>query len=131
MAMRREIVPVGAQPDGLIGGALLHDTETVLDFTESVEKAGVRVRCLDPGPNCLAIPSCEPDIDTVDFESANAGRTSCCFGLPANLIAQVVLDGEDKEPPRVEDACCPALSRAAIADLQSPSLELCTGVDLP
>lgn len=124
IALRREIVPVGAQPDGMVGGALLHDTETVLDFTETVEKAGVRVRCLDPGPNCLAIPSCEADIDA-------AGRTSCCYGLPANLIAQVVLDGEDKEPPRVEDACCPALSRAAITDLQSPTLDLCTGVDLP
>jgi hypothetical protein len=131
IALRREIVPVGAQPDGMVGGALLHDTETVLDFTESVSGAGVRVRCLDPGTNCMAIPSCEPDIDTVDFEDADAGRTSCCYGLPANLIAQVVLEGEDKEAPRVEDACCPALSRAAITDLQSPTLDLCTGVDLP
>jgi hypothetical protein len=131
IALRREIVPVGAQPDGMIGGALLHDTETVLDFTETVEGAGVRVRCLDPGPNCQAIPSCEPDIDAVEFASGDAGRTSCCYGLPANLIAQVVLDGEDKVAPRVEDICCPALSRAAISDLQSPSLDLCTGVDLP
>lgn len=131
IALRREIVPVGAQPDGLVGGALLHDTETVLDFTESTHGAGVRVRCLDPGANCLAIPSCEPDFDTPAFESADAGRVSCCYGLPANLIAERVLDGEDKEAPRVEDACCPALSRAAITDLQSPSLDLCTGTDLP
>lgn len=131
IALRREIVPVGAQPDGMIGGALLHDTETVLDFTESVESAGVRVRCLDPGSTCLAIPACEPDVDPVEFASGDAGRTSCCYGLPANLVAQVVLDGEDKVAPRVEDACCPALSRAAITDLQSPSLDLCTGVDLP
>ena len=131
IALRREIVPVGAQPDGLVGGALLHDTETVLDFTESVEGAGVRVRCLDPGANCLAIPSCEPDIGTVAYQSADVGRTSCCYGLPASLIAEVVLEGEDKEPPRVEDACCPALSRAAISDLQSPGLDLCTGYDLP
>jgi hypothetical protein len=131
ISLRREIVPVGAQPDGLVGGALLHDTETVLDFTESVEGAGVRVRCLDPGSDCLAIPSCEPDVDAVEFGSGESGRTSCCYGLPSNLVAQVVLDGENKEAPRVEDACCPALSRAAISDLQSPSYDLCTGVDLP
>ena len=46
-------------------------------------------------------------------------------------IAEVVLEGENKQAPRVEDACCPALPRAAITDLQSAGLDLCTGVDLP
>jgi hypothetical protein len=131
IALRREIVPEGAQPDGLVGGALLRNTDTVLDFTEAVDKPGVRVRCLDPGSRCLAIPACGSDVGTVDFESANAGRTSCCFGLPSNLIAEVVLGGQDKQPPRVEDGCCSALPRAAITDLQSAGLDLCTDVDLP
>ncbi len=131
IALRREVVPEGAQPDGLVGGALLRNTETVLDFTEAVEAPGVRVRCLDPGDRCLAIPACEPDVGTVEFQSADAGRTSCCFGLPSDLIAEVVLGGSGKQAPRVEDACCFALPRAAISDLQTPVLGLCTDVDLP
>ncbi|KIG14785.1 hypothetical protein DB30_06371 [Enhygromyxa salina] len=129
LALRREIVPEGAQPDGLIGGALLTNTETVLDFTESVESPGLRVRCLDPGARCLAAPTCEPEEGTVEFPDADPGRTSCCFGLPSNLMARVILEGEQKQPPRVEDACCSALPRAALADLQSPALALCTDVD--
>lgn len=131
IAVRREVVPEGAQPDGLIGGALLTNTETVLDFTEAIESPGVRVRCLDPGPSCLAAPACVQDVGTVDYEFAEPGRTSCCFGLPQELIAEVALGGAGKQAPRVEDACCLALSRAAITDLQTPSLDLCTGFDLP
>jgi hypothetical protein len=131
IALRREVVPEGAQPDGMIGAALLRNTETVLDFTEAVEDPGVRVRCLDPGAGCLAVPACTADVGTVEFESADAGRTSCCFGLPSDLIAEVVLGGKDKEAPRVEDACCSALPRAAIAEFQTPALGLCTDVDLP
>lgn len=131
IALRREVVPEGAQPDGLIGGAMLRQTETVLDFTESTNSPGVRVRCLDPGDECLAIPACSGTDESVDFENADGGRTSCCFGLPSNLLAEVVLTGEGKEAPRVEDACCAALPRAAIKDLQSDQLGLCTGLDLP
>jgi hypothetical protein len=131
IALRREVVPEGAQPDGLLGGALLRNTETVLDFTESVEDPGVRVRCLDPGARCLAVPACAADVGTVEFESADAGRTNCCFGLPSDLIAEIVLGGKDKQAPRVEDACCSALPRAAITDFQTPELDLCTDVDLP
>jgi hypothetical protein len=128
LALRREIVPEGAQPDGLIGGAMLRDTETVLDFTEAVEKIGVRVRCLDPGPQCMSLPACSSEDGEVGLDSAEPGRTSCCFGLPVNLISRVVLEGVNKQAPRVEDACCPALSRAAIEDLQT--LDLCTDLDL-
>lgn len=131
MALRREVVPEGAQPDGLIGGALLRNSETVLDFTESVEDPGVRVRCLDPGARCLAVPACTADVGSVEFEGADAGRTSCCFGLPSDLIAEAVLGGKDKQAPRVEDACCSALPRAAISEFQTPGLDLCTDVDLP
>jgi hypothetical protein len=77
----------------------------------------------------LAAPACEPDEGTVDLVDADPGRTSCCFGLPTELIAKVVLEGEEKLAPRVEDACCSALPRAALADLQSAGLDLCTGVD--
>lgn len=129
IALRREITPEGAQPDGLIGGALLEDTETVLDFTEASSSPGVRVRCLDPGDSCVALPSCSADVGSVEFEGARAGRTSCCFGLPADLITQVVLGGEGKEAPRAEDACCAALPRAYLNDLQSAELNLCAGVE--
>jgi hypothetical protein len=130
IALRREVVPEGAQPDGMIGGALLRNTETVLDFTESVEHPGVRVRCLDPSGRCLAVPACSADVGTVEFEEANAGRTSCCFGLPTSLIAEAVFAGEGKQAPRVEDACCSALPRAAITEFQT-TLDLCTEIDLP
>jgi hypothetical protein len=130
IALRREVVPEGAQPDGLIGGALLRNSETVLDFTESVEHPGVRVRCLDPGANCLGVPACTADVGTVEFEEADAGRTSCCFGLPTNAIAEVVFAGQGKQAPRVEDACCSALPRAALIEFQT-DLDLCTDVDLP
>ncbi len=130
-ALRREVVPEGAQPDGLVGGALLRQTETVLDFTEAETSPGVRVRCLNPNEQCMAVPACGASSDDVDFPNSEGGRTSCCFGLPSNLIIEVVLSGEGKEAPRIEDECCPALSRAALKDLQSESLGLCTGVDLP
>ncbi|MFO7561596.1 MAG: hypothetical protein R6X02_03040 [Enhygromyxa sp.] len=128
MALRREVVPEGAQPDGMIGGALLRNTSTVLDFTESVESPGVRVRCLDPGKQCLPLPACTADVGGVEFESADAGRTSCCFGLPPALIGEVVRGGEGKHPPRIEDACCSALPRADLIALQG--LGLCSDVDL-
>jgi len=129
IALRREVVPEGAQPDGLIGGVLLRNTETVLDFTESVESPGVRVRCLDPGGDCLAVPACTADAGTVEFESADAGRTSCCFGLPPALIGDVVRSGAGKHAPRLEDACCSALPRGDIIALQAE--DLCSDVDLP
>lgn len=133
IALRREVTPEGAQPDGMIGGAMLAETETVLDFTEAEGSPGVRVRCLDPGPGCLSVPTCSPEqgAETLEFEEAAGGRTSCCFGLPGDLIAEVVLTGEGKDAPRIEDACCPALPRAALTDLQTPGLDLCSDVDLP
>jgi hypothetical protein len=131
IALRREIVPEGAQPDGLVGGAMLTNTETILDFTESIAHPCVRVRCLDPGSRCMAVPACSAASGTLDLDGADPGRTSCCFGLPQELIAEVVLAGRYKPAPRVEDACCTALSRAAIGDLQSPALNLCTNIDLP
>ncbi len=129
IALRREVTPEGVQPDGMVGGALLRETEIVLDFTEALEKPGIRARCLDPGSTCLSAPACSADVDRVEFEGADAGRTSCCYGLPTDLITEVVLAGLGKAAPRVEDACCAALPPAALLDLQQ--LELCDGVDLP
>lgn len=129
IALRREVTPQGAQPDGMIGGALLRETEVVLDFTEALESPGVRARCLDPGLSCLSMPACSADVGSVEFEGAAGGRTSCCHGLPTDLIAEVVLSGLGKTAPRVEDACCVALAPAALADLQQ--LGLCEGVDPP
>ncbi len=130
IALRRAIVPEGAQPDGLVGGALLRNTETVLDFTEASSSPGVRVRCLDPGGACMALPACAADLGTVDVDNARPGQTSCCFGLPSALISEIVLGGKDKQAPRVEDACCAALPRAALSEFQA-ELDLCTDVDLP
>jgi len=128
LALRREVVPEGAQPDGLVGSAMLRNTEAVLDYTESVASPGVRVRCLDPGrESCLALPACTAD--TGDVTGRAPGRTNCCYGLPTSLVAEVVLDGIEKEAPRIEDVCCPALPRAALADFQLPELGLCTGYD--
>ena len=129
LALRREIVPEGAQPDGLVGSALLRNTSTVLDYTEPVESPGIRVRCLDPGRECMALPACTAESGVITGELD--GTTSCCYGLPSSLIATRVLDGAEKEAPRIEDACCPALPRAALADLQSEQLGLCTGYDPP
>ncbi len=129
IALRREVTPEGAQPDGMVGTVLLRQTETVLDFTEALEKPGVRVRCLDPDLDCMALPACSADEGQVEFENASGGRTSCCFGLPTDLIAEVVLSGQGKEAPRVEDACCAALPRAALEDLAQ--LDLCEDIDLP
>lgn len=129
IALRREVTPQGAQPDGMIGGALLRETEVVLDFTEALESPGVRARCIEPGLECLSMPACEADVGTVEYEGAAGGRTSCCHGLPSDLIAEVVLSGAGKDAPRVEDACCVALPTAALADLQQ--LGLCEGVDAP
>lgn len=129
IALRREVTPAGGQPDGLIGSALLHETEVVLDFTEALEQPGIRARCLDPGEGCLSMPACSADVENVEFEGAQGGRTSCCYGLPSDLIAEVVLSGLGKAAPRVEDACCEALPPAALLDLQQ--LDLCDGVDVP
>jgi hypothetical protein len=129
IALRREVIPAGAQPDGMVGSALLRETEIVLDFTEALDQPGIRSRCLDPGVDCLSMPACSADVDRVEFEGADGGRTSCCYGLPSDLIAEVVLSGLGKAAPRVEDACCAALPPAALVDLQL--LDLCEGVDLP
>lgn len=119
---RRDTAGESAQTDGFVGGALLANTEVVLDYTENEAAPGVRVTCLDPGQGtCASIPVCAGS-------RFNKRSQSCCYGLPQNLIAQTVLDGADKPQPRVEDQCCRALNPRALATLQAEG-DFCAGVD--
>jgi hypothetical protein len=45
------------------------------------------------------------------------------------LLVETILAGAGKQAPRVEDACCEALSGSAIDELQG--LDLCTNADRP
>jgi hypothetical protein len=125
------------EPDGIVGAAVLRGTETVLDYTEEDEDPGLRISCLEPGTGeCLSIPSChavdpdEPaDKDQAEGPDGRAGRVSCCYGLPQSLIGRVIREGAEKEPPRVEEACCHALHPDALAQLQAEEAGLCVGID--
>lgn len=119
---RRDTAGESAQPDGFIGGALLRNTEVVLDYTESDAQPGVRVTCLDPGTGtCLSVPSCAGGNNDQRSES-------CCYGLPQNLLSQTIQAGADKPQPRVEDECCRALNPRALATLQTEG-DFCANVD--
>lgn len=137
LAVRRDVGTDALEPDGLIGSALLRETETVLDYTEETEHPGLRVTCLSPGSaDCLSVTACNPidpdepvDKPSDEGPDGRVGRVSCCFGLPQSLIARVIREGAEKDPPRVEEACCRALDPEALAKLQSEETELCAGVD--
>jgi hypothetical protein len=114
MNIRREVGTDAAEPDGLIGSALLSNTDVVLDYTENAddEKPGVRVACLKTGdPACLSFPACSSS-DSKLGESA-PGRTACCWGMPDALVRDV-LTREDHNA----EACCQTLSAGALADVQ-------------
>jgi hypothetical protein len=137
LALRRDVGTDALEPDGLIGTALLRETETVLDYTEDTEHPGLRVSCLNPASgNCLSAPACNPadpeepaDKSSDEGPDGRVGRVSCCFGLPQSLIGRVIREGAEKDPPRVEEACCQALDPEALAKLQSEDAELCARVD--
>lgn len=126
-AVRRDVGSAAVEVDGMIGSPLLSGTDLVIDYTEEVERPGLRVACLEPGaPDCQAIPSCRPQVaGTRD----SVGTASCCYGLPQNLLASTVLGGVDKPTPRLEDACCAALRPDSLVSLQADGL--CPGVDPP
>jgi hypothetical protein len=127
-ALRREIGSKSIELDGLLGSALLKNTETVLDYTETDEHPGIRITCLDPGEgDCVSLPACGVESDAPG--SGSFGRVSCCFGLPPKLVTREVLEGIDKEAPRIEDTCCPALPFAVRDELFVEGL--CTGQYLP
>jgi hypothetical protein len=65
MALRRDVNPEALQPDGLLGTALFHDSDVVLDYTDGTP--GVRVSCSDPDDGtCMALPTCDSARTTVD-----------------------------------------------------------------
>ena len=101
VSIRRDVVPEALQPDGLVGTALLYNTDTILDYTD--ETPGLRVSCNEPGRGtCLALPSC-----TVASEDVAA---SCCHGLPEDLIVEMIGD-------LGLYGCCSALSEGARREL--------------
>lgn len=132
LALRRDVGSDALEPDGMIGSVMLRDTETVLDYTEDDDRPGVRITCLDPGSGtCMSVTACSPvDSDAaVETGVGRPGRLSCCYGLPQSLIGRVIREGADKEPPRVEEACCAALHPDALAALKAEDAGLCAQVD--
>jgi hypothetical protein len=121
-ALRRDIGSLPGQPDGLVGTALLTETEVIVDYTEDRAAPGVRVSCLNPRAGaCRAAPTC-------DGEPDGPGALSCCHGLPETLIAARIREGADRPRPRVADACCAALSPSTLAAIQAELGDLCRGV---
>ena len=109
LAVRHDVTPEAIQPDGLIGTALFEGTEVVLDYTDA--NPGLRVSCLDTGSGrCLVAPQCRDD-----------GDPACCFGLPTALLEEFITEVD-------EEACCRALSPAALSDLKARG-EHCQDVD--
>ncbi len=101
VSIRRDVVPEALQPDGLVGTALLYNTDTILDYTD--ETPGLRVSCNEPGRGtCLALPTC-----TVARGDVAA---SCCHGLPEELVVEMIGD-------LGLYGCCSALSDDARREL--------------
>lgn len=118
--VRRDAGSESIEIDGIVGTAMLQRTEAVLDYTEDEVKPGVRMTCLEPGSStCLSAPGC--------YGEGESGTTSCCYGLPQQLIVEVALEGQEKDTPRVEDVCCKALSPERLAAVQAAGV--CDGVD--
>jgi hypothetical protein len=101
-SLRRLAGSDAVQPDGVLGSALLSGTNTILDTTESDERPGLRIRCLENGgTSCLALPACGGD--------SAAERASCCYGLPQELLMSVIArDATNGSSPA--EPCCAALS---------------------
>lgn len=98
-AVRRDVVPEALEPDGLLGTALLRDTDTVLDYTDL--NPAVRTRCLDPySGRCQVLPDCGTD-----------RSRACCHGMPPALLDEFIRRLDD-------DACCGALSAPDLERLQ-------------
>lgn len=115
VAVRRDTSPEALQLDGIVGTALLRNTDVVLDYTDPTPS--VRVACVDPDDGtCLAMPSCRARPD------AGAVVPACCFGLPEDLLVSLIRD---------ESAygCCAALSPATVEELNLA--EATAGRELP
>ncbi|MEE9382202.1 MAG: hypothetical protein V3V08_02155 [Nannocystaceae bacterium] len=125
-ALRRDVGSRPLQLDGLVGTALLEDTDLVVDYTEENPGPSLRISCLNPeAGRCLSVPACA----RVDGDTDGGPNAACCHGLPQRLLRQVIRTGRHKPAPRSEEACCVALSQAGLEDLQSMEPALCSGVD--
>jgi hypothetical protein len=83
MALRRDVNPEALQPDGLLGTAMFHDSDVVLDYTDGTP--GVRLSCADPDDGtCMALPTCDSARTSADPPAA------CCFGLPEDLLISLI-----------------------------------------
>ena len=124
IATRRDVGSAAVQPDGFVGSVLLDETELVLDYTEDEDKPGVRVTCLEPSAgDCLGMPSCTSEGE--DTSSAAPGKDACCWGVPDELLEQIVLEGLGEDAPRESDRCCDALAPDTRTALEE--MELCSG----
>jgi hypothetical protein len=134
ISLRRDVGSDALEPDGIVGSTLLEDTEVVLDYTEADASPGVRLTCLHPGSgDCVSITACHPVSESTEVDESSppgrTGRIGCCYGLPQALIGRVIREAAEKDPPRIEEACCGALQPEALAQLQQEDVGLCAGVD--
>lgn len=107
MALRRDVNPEALQPDGLLGTAMFHDSDVVLDYTDGTP--GLRVSCSDPDDGtCMALPTCDSARTSADPPAA------CCYGLPEDLLIDLIDDGAY--------ACCAALSPSTIDELNGDAI---------
>ncbi len=103
--LRRDTSPDALQPDGLLGAALIDDTDIVLDYRQT--NPGISVRCLNPDDGrCLSMPSCALE----DDEEGAQPRARCCHGLPRPLLNDVIVRSGIY-------ACCSALSERVRVEL--------------
>lgn len=112
---RRSSGTIAAQADGLLGMAAFNQTRLYLDFTESEQSPGIRVKCLEPQEGtCRALPPCAPD--------DGQGTPSCCFGMPQFLIEAAIKAAPPDQSPH---PCCAALSESAKQRLDATAPERC------
>lgn len=110
VSLRLDVAPEAIAPDGLIGGALLEGTATVLDYTDP--NPAVRVSCFDPRETtCMVAPDCRRDAEA-----------ACCYGLPLNLLVEFIVLADD-------ETCCGALSGAELGEIQEQGF--CLGTQPP
>ena len=108
IGLRRDTSPEALQPDGILGTALLAGTDVVLDYTDPTPS--VRVSCVDPDDGtCLAMPACVPG------EDPSAVVSACCFGLPEDLLVDLIRDDGAY-------GCCAALSPATVDELNTSAV---------
>jgi hypothetical protein len=110
VSLRLDVSPEAIAPDGLVGGALLDGTATVLDYTDP--NPSVRVSCFDPREaTCMVAPDCRRDAEA-----------ACCHGLPLNLLVEFIVLADDER-------CCTALSASELGEIQEQGF--CLGTQPP